>query len=110
MEARQMIRWQIDRSVRDTKGEPIADQKMSETIKVNAVLGGTFLKPTINLKYGAGDTKTAVKDVVNNAIADKRAELETKAQAKIDTVKAKATEKVKDAIADKLNSLFKKKN
>lgn len=83
---------------------------MSETIKVNAVLGGTFLKPTINLKYGAGDTKTAVKDVVNNAIADKRAELETKAQAKIDTVKAKATEKVKDAIADKLNSLFKKKN
>ena len=83
---------------------------MSETIKVNAVLGGTFLKPTINLKYGASDTKTAVKDVVNNAIADKRAELETKAQAKIDTVKAKATEKVKDAIADKLNSLFKKKN
>lgn len=83
---------------------------MSETIKVNAVLGGTFLKPTINLKYGAGDTKTAVKDVVNNAIADKRAELETKAQAKIDTVKAKATEKVKDAITDKLNSLFKKKN
>jgi len=83
---------------------------MSETIKVNAVLGGTFLKPTINLKYGASDTKTAVKDVVNNAIADKRAELETKAQAKIDTVKAKATEKVKDAITDKLNSLFKKKN
>lgn len=83
---------------------------MSETIKVNAVLGGTFLKPTINLKYGAGDTKTVVKDVVNNLIADKKAELENKAQAKIDTAKAKATEKVKDAIADKLNNLFKKKN
>ncbi|RYD78448.1 MAG: membrane assembly protein AsmA, partial [Sphingobacteriales bacterium] len=83
---------------------------MSETIKVNAILGGTFLKPTINLKYGAGDTKTAAKDAVNNIIAEKKAELQTKAQAKIDTVKAKATEKVKDAIADKLNNLFKRKN
>lgn len=83
---------------------------MGETVKVNAVLGGTFLKPTINLKYGAGDTKTAAKDVVNTVIAEKKAALETKAQAKIDTVKAKATEKVKDAIADKLNNLFKKKN
>ncbi|MFC3561550.1 AsmA-like C-terminal region-containing protein [Pedobacter jamesrossensis] len=83
---------------------------MSETVKVNAVLGGTFLKPTINLKYGAGDTKAAAKDVVNNVIAEKKAELQTKAQEKIDTAKAKATEKVKDAIADKLNNLFKKKN
>ncbi|MCZ4242988.1 AsmA-like C-terminal region-containing protein [Pedobacter punctiformis] len=83
---------------------------MSETIKVNAVLGGTFLKPTINLKYGAGDTKTAAKDAVNSIIADKKAELQAKGQAKADTLKAKATEKVKDAIADKLNGLFRKKN
>lgn len=83
---------------------------MSETIKVNAVLGGTILKPTINLKYGAGDTKTTAKDAVNSVIADKKAELQTKAQAKIDTVKAKATKKVEDAIADKLNGFFKKKN
>lgn len=83
---------------------------LSETIKVNAVLGGTFLKPTIGLKYGAGDTKTAAKDAVNSVIAEKKAELQTKGQAKIDTVKAKATEKVKEAIADKLNGLFKRKN
>jgi hypothetical protein len=83
---------------------------MSETIKVNAVLGGTILKPTIGLKYGAGDAKLAAKDAVNVVIAEKKAELQTKAQAKIDTAKAKATEKVKDAIADKLNNLFKKKN
>ncbi|PWS32918.1 AsmA-like C-terminal region-containing protein [Pedobacter paludis] len=83
---------------------------MSETIKVNAVLGGTILKPTLSLKYGAGDTKTAAKDAVNNVIAEKKAELQTKAQAKVDTIKAKATKKVEDAIADKLNGFFKKKN
>jgi len=83
---------------------------MGETVKVNAVLGGTFLKPTISLKYGAGDSKAIAKDAVNGVIAEKKAELQSKAQAKIDTVKAKATEKVKDVIADKLNNLFKKKN
>jgi len=83
---------------------------MGETVKVNAVLGGTFLKPTISLKYGAGDSKAIAKDAVNGIIAQKKAELQSKAQAKIDTVKAKATEKVKDVIADKLNNLFKKKN
>ncbi|KQN34631.1 membrane assembly protein AsmA [Pedobacter sp. Leaf41] len=83
---------------------------MGETIKVNAILGGTIMKPIIGLKYGAGDTKLAAKDAVNVVIAEKKAELQTKAQAKIDTAKAKATEKVKDAIADKLNNLFKKKN
>ncbi|TDG37236.1 membrane assembly protein AsmA [Pedobacter changchengzhani] len=82
---------------------------IGETIKVNAVLGGTMLKPTIGLKYGVGDTKTTAKDVVNNVIAEKKVELQAKAQAKIDTVKAKATEKVKEAIADKINGFFKKK-
>jgi hypothetical protein len=83
---------------------------MSENIKVNAVLGGTFLKPTINLKYGPGDSKETAKEAVNTLIADKKVELKEKAQAKVDTIKAKATEKVKDAIADKLNGFFKKKN
>ena len=82
---------------------------MSETIKVNAVLGGTILKPTIGLKYGAGDAKTTAKEVVTNVIAEKKAEIQAKAEAKLDTVKAKATEKVKEAIADKLNGFFKKK-
>jgi hypothetical protein len=83
---------------------------MSENIKVNAVLGGTFLKPTINLKYGPGDSKATAKEAVNTLIADKKVELKEKAQAKVDTIKAKATEKVKDAIAEKLNGFFKKKN
>ena len=83
---------------------------MSDNVKVNAVLGGTFLKPTINLKYGIADVKASAKEAVNSVLAEKKAELQTKAQAKIDTVKAKATEKVKDAIADKLNNFFKKKN
>lgn len=82
---------------------------MSETIKVNAVLGGTILKPTINLKYGAGDAKTGVKEVASQAIAEKKEEIKAVAQAKVDTIKAQATEKVKNTIADKLNGLFKKK-
>jgi len=83
---------------------------ISETIKVNAVLGGTFLKPTIKLKYGPSDATGTAKQAVSNVILEKKAALQAKAQAKIDTVTAKATEKVKDAIADKLNNLFKKKN
>lgn len=83
---------------------------ISDNVKVNAALGCTFLEPTINLKYGIVDAKASAKEAVNAVIAKKKAELQTKAHAKIDTVKAKATEKVKDAIADKLNNFFKKKN
>jgi len=83
---------------------------MSETIKVNAVLGGTILKPTINLKYGAGDAKAGAKDAVNQVVAEKKEEIKAVAQAKVDTIKAQATEKAKNVIADKLNGLFKKKN
>lgn len=82
---------------------------VSETIKVNAVLGGTILKPTINLKYGAGDAKTEAKTVVSQIVADKKEELKTVVQAKADTLKSQATEKVKSALSDKLKGLFKKK-
>lgn len=82
---------------------------VSETIKVNAVLGGTILKPTINLKYGAGDAKTEAKTVVSRVVADKKEELKTVVQAKADTLKSQATEKVKSAFSDKLKGLFKKK-
>jgi hypothetical protein len=82
---------------------------VSETIKVNAVLGGTILKPTINLKYGAGDAKTEAKTVVSQVVADKKEELKTVVQAKADTLKSQATEKVKSALSDKLKGLFKKK-
>ncbi|WP_225872230.1 hypothetical protein [Pedobacter frigidisoli] len=42
---------------------------MSETVKLNAVLGVTILKPTIRLKYGSGDAKATAKDAVNSVIA-----------------------------------------
>jgi hypothetical protein len=83
---------------------------MSETIKVNAVLGGTILKPTINLKYGAADAKAGAKEAVSQVVAEKKEEIKAVAQAKVDTIKAQATEKAKNVIADKLNGLFKKKS
>lgn len=91
----------------NTTGTNVA---MSETIKVNAVLGGTVLKPTISLKYGAGEVKNDAKNLVNQTISDKKAALKSVAQAKADTVKAKVAEKVKDEISSKLQGLFKKRN
>lgn len=83
---------------------------VSETVKINAILAGTILKPTISLKYGAGDAKSEVNSVVNQVVADKKAEVKAVVQAKADTLKAKAAEKVKDVVADKLNGFFKKRN
>lgn len=83
---------------------------MSETIKVNAVLGGTFLKPSIKLKYGTGEGEaTGTKAVVNTVIAEKKAELQTKAKEKVDTLKKKAVEKAATEIGNKLKGLFNKK-
>ncbi|WP_316768789.1 AsmA-like C-terminal region-containing protein [Pedobacter frigiditerrae] len=80
---------------------------MGETVKVNAVLGGTFLKPTIKLKYGAGDG--TAKSAVNTVVAEKKAELQAKAQEKVDTLKKKAVEKATTEIGNKLKGLFGKK-
>jgi hypothetical protein len=82
---------------------------VSETIKINAVLGGTLLKPTLGLKYGAGDAKTGVKTVVNQVVAEKKEQLKAAVQTRVDTLKSQATEKVKTAISDKLKGFFKKK-
>ncbi|RYG02530.1 MAG: membrane assembly protein AsmA, partial [Chitinophagaceae bacterium] len=59
---------------------------MGETIKINADLLGTFLKPNIKLKYGAGEgtAGSAAKAVVNQVVAEKKAELEAKAKEKVD--------------------------
>lgn len=81
---------------------------VSETIKVSAILGGTILKPTINLKYGAGDAKSEAKTVVSTVLAEKKEALKTVVQAKTDTLKSQATEKVKSAISDKIKGFFKK--
>ncbi|HMI04758.1 MAG TPA: AsmA-like C-terminal region-containing protein [Pedobacter sp.] len=82
---------------------------LSETIKVNATLGGTILKPTISLKYAAGDAKTEAKTMASQVISEKKEELKAVVQAKADTLKTQATEKVKSALSDKLKGLFKKK-
>ncbi len=82
---------------------------MSDNIKVNAVLGGTFLKPSIKLKYGAGEGKTEAKAVVDQVVAEKKAELQAKAQEKVDTLKKKAVEKATTEIGNKLKGLFNKK-
>lgn len=90
-------------------GKAGTNLSMSETVKVNAVLGGTFLKPSIKLKYGAGDGTTSAKTAVTGVVAEKKAELQAKAQEKVDTLKKKAVEKATTEIGKKLGDLFKKK-
>ena len=90
-------------------GKAGTNLSMSETVKVNAVLGGTFLKPSIKLKYGAGDGTTLTKTAVAGVVAEKKAELQAKAQEKVDTLKKKAVEKATTEIGKKLGDLFKKK-
>ena len=84
---------------------------MGETIKINADLLGTFLKPNIKLKYGAGEgtAGSAAKAVVNQVVAEKKAELEAKAKEKVDTLKKKAVDKATTEIGNKLKGLFNKK-
>lgn len=91
-------------------GKAGTNLSMSETVKVNAVLGGTFLKPSVKLKYGASESATtSAKTAVQEVVAEKKAELQTKAQEKIDTIKKKAVEKATTEIENKLKGLFKKK-
>ena len=96
---------------------------LGETVKVNALVGGTVLKPTI--KISMAETKDAAKVAVTQLVADKKAELTSKAkqevsaiaaksasqiQQKTDTLKKQAQEKASEEIKNKLNSLFKKKS
>ena len=90
-------------------GKAGTNLSIGETVKVNAVLGGTFLKPNIKLKYGASDQQATAKTVVNQVVAEKKAELQVKAQEKIDTLKKKAIEKAGAEIGNKLKGLFNKK-
>ncbi|WP_199120118.1 AsmA-like C-terminal region-containing protein [Pedobacter sp. ASV28] len=84
---------------------------IGETIKINADLLGTFLKPNIKLKYGAGEgtATSAVKTVVNQVVEEKKAELQAKAKEQVDTLKKKAVEKATTEIGNKLKGLFNKK-
>lgn len=95
---------------------------IGETIKVNALISGTILKP--NVKISLAETKAAAKDMVNNLVAEKKAELQAKAQLeannlkdkavtaaqqKADTVKKQVEAKAATEVRKQLNNLFKKK-
>ncbi|MCO4294693.1 membrane assembly protein AsmA [Solitalea sp. MAHUQ-68] len=95
---------------------------VGETVKVNAILGGSITKPTVKLQLAGGsDGKSAAQTVLAQAIDQKKAEAETKvkeevtklkeqateqAKQKVDTVKKQATEKVKSEIKNKLKGFF----
>ncbi len=84
---------------------------IGEMIKVNANLLGTFLQPTVKLKYGVGEgsATNVAKTVINQVVAEKKAEIEGKVQEKVDTLKKKAVEKVSSEIGNRLKGLFNKK-
>ncbi|WP_442794616.1 AsmA-like C-terminal region-containing protein [Pelobium manganitolerans] len=96
---------------------------VNESVKINALLGGTITKPTLKLDL-AGDLKNEAKSVVNQLVADKKAELETKAkeevqkltdqakeqlQQKADTLKKQTEQRIKQEVKNKLNNFFKQK-
>lgn len=97
--------------------------EVNETVKVNALLGGTITKPTLKLDLASG-LKNEAQSVVNQLVADKKAELQNKAkeevtklsnqakeqiQQKTDTLKKQTEQRIKDEVKNKLNSFFKKK-
>ncbi len=96
---------------------------VSDMMKVNALLGGTITKPTIKLNL-AGDLKNEAQSVVNQLIADKKAEFENKAkeevtkftdqakeklQEKTDTLKKQTEQRIQNEVKNKLNNFFKKR-
>ncbi|UKJ08802.1 AsmA-like C-terminal region-containing protein [Solitalea lacus] len=93
---------------------------VGETVKVNALLGGSILKPTVKLQL-ANDNKAAAQSVLAQAVDQKKAEVETRAKEevtklkeqateqvkqKVDTVKKQATEKVKSELKNKLKGFL----
>lgn len=97
--------------------------EVNDMVKVNALIGGTITKPTIKLDL-AGGLKTEAQSIVNQLIADKKAELQNQAkeqvtklsnqakeqiQQKTDTLKKQTEQKIQSEIKNRLNSFFKKK-
>lgn len=96
---------------------------LGETVKVNALVGGTIKKPTLKLDLGKNEAKAEAKAIANQVINEKKAELESKAkeevtklkekataeiQQKTDTLKKQVDQKVKDEVKNQLNKFFKK--
>jgi len=68
--------------------------KAAENINVNALIGGTILKP--NIKLSMQDMASDLKGAVTDAIDAKRKELEAKARAEADKLKAEGLAKAKE--------------
>ena len=96
---------------------------LNEMMKVNAQIGGSITKPTIKFNL-VGDTKTEAKTIANQIIADKKVELQAKAneeitkltdkakaqiQQKTDTLKKEAEKKLTNEVKNQLKNFFKKK-
>jgi len=97
---------------------------MGETVKVNASMFGTVLKPTVKITSVADDTKNEVKSAATQFVDNKKAELQAKAQQEVtalaqkstaqiqqkaDTLKKQVQTKAAEQIKGKLGSFFKKK-
>ena len=80
-----------------------ANLKMGETIKVNALIGGTVTSPSIktDLKSTANNVVNDVKDAAKAELDRQKKELEAKANAEADRLKKEAETKAK-AEVDKL--------
>ncbi len=96
---------------------------VNDMVKVNALLGGTILKPTLKLDL-AGDLKNEAKSIVNQLIEDKKAEFGNKAKEEVtkytdqakeklhektDTLKKQTEKRIENEVKNKLNSFFKKR-
>ena len=97
---------------------------LGETVKVNANLTGTVLKPSVKIISVADDTRNEVKTAATTFVNNKKTELQAKAQQEVnafkeksaaqiqqktDTLKKQVETKAKEEIKNKLNSLFRRK-
>ena len=80
-----------------------AKMTLGESIKVNALIGGTVNNPTVktDLKNAAASVVTDLKNKVKDEVAKQKKELEDKAKAEADRLKKEGEDRVK-AEADKV--------
>jgi hypothetical protein len=83
----------------NTKG---ANLSVGEMVKINAIIGGTVMKPTvkIDMKDAAKGAVNDLKDQAKAELDKQKAELEAKARAEVDKAKGEAEAKAR-AEADK---------
>ncbi|WP_207429585.1 AsmA family protein [Pedobacter sp. SYSU D00535] len=98
--------------------------ELGETVKVNALMTGTVLKPSIKITSVADDTRNEVKTAATQFVDTKKAELQAKAQQEVntlvekskaqaqqraDTLKKQVQTKAAEQIKNKLGGFIRKK-